>query len=247
MYTYDPIARQYRDGRQSDIYQYVELHTYFSKLNQVSSKSVLDLGCGEGVYSRTLKKRGAAKVVGVDSSLGMLAEAKAQEAENPLGIEYISSDMRELGTIGSFDLVCAAFSLNHAKTRAEIHEMCQTIYNNLKPNGRFLGLNNNVGLSPNAYDRLEKYQYHRQYEEGGALRDGVPISSLAFELDGQPYFIDDYYLSQETYEWAFKQAGFKQVNWYQPMVSPEGIEKHGAEYWKDLLENPPMVLIEALK
>ncbi|MDJ1183105.1 class I SAM-dependent methyltransferase [Roseofilum casamattae] len=247
MSVYDPIAKQYRESRQSEIYNHIELYTYFNKLGDVSGKSILDLGCGEGVYSRKLKESGATKVVGVDISSGMLAEAKAQEAQNSLGIEYILSDMRKLGTIGSFDLACAMFSLNHAKTREDISEMCQTIYDNLKPNGRFLGLNNNVELSPDAYRHLEKYKYHRQHEEGGALKDGVPISSLAYELDGKPYFIDDYYLSQETYESAFKQAGFKQVNWYQPMVSPEGIEKHGEAYWKELLENPPMVLIEALK
>ena len=77
----------------------------------------MDLGCGEGIYARKFKQKGAGRVVAADISEGMLTLAKEQEAKEPLGIEYILSDMQELGQVGSFDLVTAAYSLNHAQSK----------------------------------------------------------------------------------------------------------------------------------
>jgi SAM-dependent methyltransferase len=249
MAVYDPIATQYKEFRQHqiyDIYCYVETYTYLTKLGDISGKSILDLGCGEGIHSRNFKKNGAAQVVGVDISPKMIELAREQEAKEPLGIEYIVSDMCELGKIDSFDLVGAAYSINHAQTKDQLRQMCQTIYDNLKPGGRFVALNNNVGLSPESYKRIEKYGYYRDTHISN-FQDGMAIPSLAFDVNGEQIVIDDYYLSQETYEWAFKEVGFKTVNWYKPMISPEGIEKFGQNYWQDLLDNPPMRLIECQK
>ena len=48
---------------------------------------MVDLACGEGHYTRMLPSLGASKVVGLDRSEGMIALARAQESEHPLGIE----------------------------------------------------------------------------------------------------------------------------------------------------------------
>ena len=45
-----------------------------------TGKDVLDVACGEGFYSRLIRQRGAAKVVGVDLSAGMVELARKQEA-----------------------------------------------------------------------------------------------------------------------------------------------------------------------
>lgn len=249
MAVYDPIATQYKQFREHqiyDIYCYVETYTYFSQLGDLQGKSILDLGCGEGIHSRNFKKNGAARVVGVDISPKMIELARAEEAEEPLGIEYIVSDMCELGQIDTFDLVGAAFSINHAQSPEQLRQMGQTIYDNLKPGGRFVALNNNVALSPESYNRLEKYGYYRN-KDLSDFQEGMAVPSLAFEVNGEEIVIDDYYLSQETYEWAFKEVGFNTVNWYKPMIAPEGIEKWGQEYWQDLLDHPPMRLIECQK
>lgn len=249
MEVYDPIATQYKQFRENliyDIYYYVETYTYLSQLGDLSGKSILDLGCGDGIHSRNFKKKGASRVVGVDISTQMLELARAEEAKEPLGIEYILSDMCELGKIDAFDVVAAAFSINHAQTKEHLRQMCQTIYDNLKPGGQFVALNNNLGLSPESYECLEKYGYYRN-KDLGDFEEGMPIPSLAFEVNGEQVVIDDCYLSQETYEWAFQEVGFKRVNWYKPMVSPEGIEKWGQEYWQDFLDHPPMRLIECQK
>ncbi len=60
MEVYDPIATQYKQFRENliyDIYYYVETYTYLSQLGDLSGKSILDLGCGDGIHSRNLKKK----------------------------------------------------------------------------------------------------------------------------------------------------------------------------------------------
>ena len=52
---------------------------------------VLDLACGYGQASRYLAQRGA-RVSGLDISAALLSRARQLEAEQPLGIRYISGD-----------------------------------------------------------------------------------------------------------------------------------------------------------
>jgi 2-polyprenyl-3-methyl-5-hydroxy-6-metoxy-1,4-benzoquinol methylase len=66
---------------------HVEHFTLFEALRDLSDKSVLDLACGEGFYTRCLKRGGAARVVGVDISQGMIDLARHQEERDGLGID----------------------------------------------------------------------------------------------------------------------------------------------------------------
>jgi SAM-dependent methyltransferase len=73
---------------------------------------VLDLGCGQGRFTRVLASSGA-KIVAVDWSRGMLAAARRRERANPVGIRYVHADARTLRgrwPSGSFDLVVGCMS-----------------------------------------------------------------------------------------------------------------------------------------
>jgi len=77
-------------------------------LGDVRGTSILDLGCGEGGYSRELARRGA-KVVGVDGSARLIEVARRRAPE----IEFIVANANALDPIASqsFDTVVAAMSL----------------------------------------------------------------------------------------------------------------------------------------
>lgn len=80
----------------------------------VAGLRVLDLGCGQGWFSRQLAQRGA-EVTGVDISANQIANARRHEAEEPLGISYLHLDaMRaaEQWPANSFDLVTACMVLH---------------------------------------------------------------------------------------------------------------------------------------
>ena len=241
---YDTIAQQYQQVHASPRSLYINTYTYLHLLGELTGKSILDLGCGEGFYTRQFSHEGATRVVGVDISPQMIELAQQKEARNPHGIEYLTADVCELGQIGSFDLVVASYLLNHAQTKQQLLQMCQTIYTNLKPSGRFVSINDNVAQSPESYPLCAKYGLTKSIS--GSLVEGVPIT-ITFSGNGQTFSLDDYYLSRATYEWAFKTAGFQEIRWHSPLVSPEGIQEFGQEFWQDFLDYQPMIGIEAGK
>jgi SAM-dependent methyltransferase len=241
---YDTIAELYKKSKELPKGLNIDVYTYFYLLGELAGKSILDLGCGEGFYTRKFRQKGATRVVGVDVSPKMIELAFHEEAKEPLGIEYIVADVCELGQIGHFDLVVASYLLNHCQTKEQLLLMCQTIYVNLKPSGRFVGINDNVAQSPESYPICEKYGLTKSISE--SLAEGMPIT-VTFSVDGQKFSVYDYYLSRATYEWAFRTAGFKEIRWHKPIVSPEGVQEFGKEFWQDFLDYQPMVGIECLK
>ena len=241
---YNTIAQQYQKSKELPKGLNIDVHTYFHLLGDIAGKSILDLGCGEGFYTRKFKQKGAATVVGVDISEKMIELARQEEAREPLGIEYVIGDVCKLDKIGSFDLVVASYLLNCAKTKEQLLKMCQSIYANLKPGGRFVSINDNVEQLPESYPICKKYGFTKSISE--PLQEGTPIT-LTFSVDGQKFSLIDYYLSKATYEWAFRSVGFKEIRWQKPIVSPEGVKKFGQEFWQDFLDYAPMVGIECLK
>ena len=246
MAVYDSIAEPYKKALERPYRLHVMNYTYFNLLGDIAGKSILDLACGEGLYTRKLKLKGAARVVGVDISEKMLSLAKLEETRQPLGIEYILCDVRELGEIGSFDLVVATFLLNYAQSKEQLLSMCQTIYANLKPGGRFVTINGNLELPPEFYPLLEKYGVYRSVSE--PLQPGVPIN-ITLKIPGSKETVsfDIYYLSHATYEWAFRTVGFTEIRWHKMSVSPEGLSEFGREFWQDVLDHPYHIAIECLK
>lgn len=55
---------------------FVRYETTLNESGDVRGKSVLDIGCGSGIYSVELAKRGAKRVLGIDFSEPMLAMAR---------------------------------------------------------------------------------------------------------------------------------------------------------------------------
>ena len=93
---YDPIAEQYKRSKQQPWRTYIEAFTLMDLIGDPPGKEVIDIACGEGCYTRLLRQRGAEKVTGVDLSERMVELAKAQEAVQRLGIDYVVGDGRNL-------------------------------------------------------------------------------------------------------------------------------------------------------
>ena len=83
----------------------------------LSGRSVLDIGCNAGFYSIEMKRRGAGRVLGIDSDERYLAQARL--ASETLGfddIEFAQADVYDVGAIGEkFDLVIFMGVLYHLR------------------------------------------------------------------------------------------------------------------------------------
>ena len=247
--AYDSFANLYHKLRQqseNDPFRQMTEYTFLNVVGDVADKSILDLACGTGVFTRMF--RSATKhVVGVDISEKMIEIAKQEEAREPLGIEYIVRDVLELGEIDQFDIVVAVFLLNYSQTKEQLLKMCQNIYANLKPNGRFVTVNGNVELPPEVYPKHRKYSVTPFNKSiSGPLQEGTPIT-MTFDIDGDQFSFDIYCLSKATYNWAFQEAGFREIHWHKETISPQSIEQFGEEFWRDALDYPMNVYIECVK
>jgi 2-polyprenyl-3-methyl-5-hydroxy-6-metoxy-1,4-benzoquinol methylase len=101
MPEYDDIAADYAASKQLPYRIAVEAPTLFALAGDVRGKTILDLPCGDGTYARAFARRGAASVLGVDLSSGMVERARMSEREAPLGIRYQVGHAASLGTLGA--------------------------------------------------------------------------------------------------------------------------------------------------
>lgn len=242
--NYDPIAEQYQRSKQQPWRTYIEAFSLMELIGDPTGQSVLDVACGEGFYSRMLKQRGAARVTGVDLSPGMVELARRQEATHQQGIEYVVADARQYGPTESFDLVVAAYLLNYAQNRQELQAMCHGIARCLKPGGRFVTVNCSPSLRFSTAPSYRKYGFETSVV--GAWQEGSPIT-WKFHLSDGILEIENYHLDTAIHEEAFRQAGFRQVHWHGPRLSPDGLEFQDQSFWSSFLEHSPVALIECVR
>jgi len=83
--TYDRIAGHFAQTRE---YPWPEVESF---LEGRTAGLALDLGCGNGRHAELLADR-ADRVLGVDASRGLLAEASERAAEREFGVELVAGD-----------------------------------------------------------------------------------------------------------------------------------------------------------
>lgn len=238
---YDPIAEQYKRSKQQPWRTYIECFTLMKLIGDPRGLHVLDVGCGEGFYSRLIRERGAARVAGIDQSHGMIELARTQEAQHRLGIDYIVGDARELPVTRQFDLVMAAYLLNYAQDPQELQAMYDGLARSLRPGGRFVTVNGNPALTFPSAPSYRKYGFETSVR--GRWQEGAPITWTFYLHDGS-FEIENYHLDSTTHETACRVAGFREIRWHPVELSPEGLSVHDQAFWSTFLDYPPIAFIE---
>ena len=82
----------------------------------LTGKSVLDIGCNGGFYSMEMKKRGAERVLGIDFDEAYLAQARFAAQTMDYDIEFRKLSVYDLGQLGEhFDVVLFMGVLYHLR------------------------------------------------------------------------------------------------------------------------------------
>jgi tRNA (mo5U34)-methyltransferase len=82
----------------------------------LSGKTVLDIGCNAGFYSQQMKRRGASRVLAIDDNEHYLEQARFAAEVNQLDIEFRRLSVYELAKLGeSFDVVLYMGVLYHLR------------------------------------------------------------------------------------------------------------------------------------
>lgn len=238
---YNPIAEKYKRSKLQPWRTHIESFTLLELIGDLAGKSVLDVACGEGYYTRLVRQRGAAQVLGVDLSDRMIELARAQESAEPLGIEYRVGDGRNLQLPEKRELVVAAYLLNYARDRGELAAMARGIAACLKPGGRFVTVNSSPLLDFSRAPSFKKYGFETTFV--GQWREGTPIT-WTFYLDDGAFQLENYYLDAAVHEDVFRTAGFREIHWHVPRLSADGESEFGRQFWDTFLASPPVAFIE---
>jgi tRNA (mo5U34)-methyltransferase len=83
---------------------------------RLDGKTVLDVGCNAGFYALEMKRRGAARVLGIDDSESYLAQARFAAEVSGLDVEFERLSVYDVGRLGErFDLVIFMGVLYHLR------------------------------------------------------------------------------------------------------------------------------------
>ncbi|MDX2075948.1 MAG: methyltransferase domain-containing protein [bacterium] len=243
---YNLVADQYDLSFQLAPYRlYIEAFSVYKLLGDVTGKSVIDLATGTGFYARALRKHGATKVVGVDIASDMVQIGQMAEAAEPLGIEYHAQDVIQFKAEEPFDLALAVYLLHYAPSKEALGAMCNAIANTLKTGARFVTYIFNPDLSRDP----SYYQSHGLNVKASSAppSDGETVP-FSVSLGGMttPDIIG-YRWEKETVNQALTDAGFININWVMPTLSPDGEKQFGAEMFEKYLKQPHAVLLECVK
>ncbi|HZR83052.1 MAG TPA: methyltransferase domain-containing protein [Candidatus Binatia bacterium] len=243
--AYDRIGDRYSEAKTAPWRLHLEANTLERLAGDVRGARVLDAACGDGFYSRRLARRGAALTVGVDASAEMVGLGDLAERREPLGCRYLQADVADMGVIGSFDLVVAAFLLNYARTRDELDRFCRALYANLRPGGRLVGVNDYTDDGITGTRAFERHGFRKVGPTPYA--EGRPIAYEFALPAGRSFAITNYYWRPETYVEALANAGFRDARWVPFEVASEASASFQPGFFGDLVERSPMAAFAACR
>lgn len=160
-------------------YYRLEVHgpALLAACEPLAGERVLDLGCGEGYFSRELARQGT-RVAAVDLSEELLGYAQAREQEEGLGIEYHQMSAAEIARHwepAAFDLVTGCMSL---QDMSEVQGVLHGAHQLLRPEGRMVFSVPHPGTdtSVRTWERDERgaklaLRIDRYFDSGPALCD----------------------------------------------------------------------------
>lgn len=198
---------------------------------------VLDLGCGEGYCSRELSKRGAKQVYGIDLSEAMIAAARSQEAQEPLGIEYevgCATDLQKFAD-AQIDLVVAVFLFNYL-TIAQTQQCMAQVSQILRPGGQFIF---SVPHPAFPYMRQPEYPFYFQVDQQSyfSQRD-TQFPGRIWKRDGSWLDVQLVHKTFTDYFEALHSTGFSTMPTMQELrVTPEHVELD-PEFFEPLVDFP---------
>jgi toxoflavin synthase len=220
----------------------VEPHV-LATLGDVCGKDLLDLGCGDGVFSRLVMRGGAHRVVGVDISPEFIRIARDTEAREPLGVEYHVGSHLDLEETRQFDAALAVFVLHYADTREDLYRMCANVSRSLVSGGLLVAVINSFQDDPFFTAGPNLTRYGITFHLSGALREGdkVPMEMHA----EHPFTVDVTHWSRETYARTLRDVGFDNVKITPLTPSDASLAELGQPYWQDLIDHPAAYVIQA--
>jgi tRNA (mo5U34)-methyltransferase len=155
----------------------------------LTGKTVLDIGCNGGFYAIEMKRRGASRVVAVDSDADYLAQARFAAGVLGMDIEFGELSVYDVGALGErFDIVLFMGVLYHLRHPLLALDLIRE---------HVCG------------DMMVFQSMQRGSSEAGAVNEDYPFSETAvFDRPDWPklHFVEDRYARDPTNWWVPNRA-----------------------------------------
>jgi ubiquinone/menaquinone biosynthesis C-methylase UbiE len=202
----------------SELYQRVVIPGALRLLDVKAGEKVLDLGCGQGVFTRALAEAGA-EATGVDSSPALIQKARSYPARAKL--RYLVRDAAKLRDLDAFDAITSILALQNM---AHLDAVCQAGAGILQKRGRFLWVINHPCF------RIPKqsswgFEEHVQYRRIDAYSTPMNIPIVMHPGMAQSESTTSFHYSladlmRPAFEAGFRLAGLEE--WHSDKISEPG-------------------------
>lgn len=183
-------------------------------IGDVTRQDVVDLGCGEGRFSRMMAERGA-KVTGLDLNERFIDFARANQFDDE---EYVVGDMENLSGSPdqSFDMAVSYITLVDVP---DFRRAVEDAYRVLRHEGLFVVCNLQPMITAgNGWIKHVNEKLHFK------LDDYFDESVRVVRISG--YEIHNFHRTLSNYVNSFVKAGFVVEGLKEPMPSPQQVEKY---------------------
>jgi SAM-dependent methyltransferase len=193
-------------------------------IGPVRGRTILDVGCGQGFFSRQLARRGG-RVTGIDWSARMIESARRHERERPLGLVYRRLDARRLSSVWTrpqFDLVVGAMSL---MDMPNVGRVIRGAFRVLRPGGRFV-----FSISHPVNTAAVGFEHPKSRPRGALLIDHYfdeGPAALRWEMKRllRPFSTPIWHRSLETWFSMLRRSGFDVLALKEPRATPGVVRK----------------------
>ena len=205
--TYDEISEKYRQSESVSQRKNVIKGKFEQFLEIKKPHSLLDLGCGSGVFAIIAKQTGVEKVIGVDSSSAQIKIAKDRTESLNLEIEYLIQDITFLEVGQKFDVISSIFGFCYASSRQILRKQLESAHIHLKMNGNIFAV-----VSHPQHPTRDWGESYRVYAQN-TLRDGLKLK-CDFLIDGEVVATDyKFYWTKQTWEKTLEDIGYNDISW----------------------------------
>lgn len=230
---YDSISKEYAGLVEVDpSKKFVQYPSALRLLGDVSQKSVLDVGSGNGIFARELARKGAI-VTGYDISAEQVATAQKAEQSEPLKIEYSVSSPLEFSTDKKFDKAVSVLVLLYAPDKKYLEAFFSSTNKLLKNGGEFVS----VTFNPR-FQRFGEILYNRRFTKTETGKIKVEFFNQNQATNFSAEFTD---FTAEDYEQAAKDGGFEKSEWKNLQIEELGLQELGQDFWKGYEEDCPYI------
>jgi ubiquinone/menaquinone biosynthesis C-methylase UbiE len=216
--------------------EYVNLPKIIKLLGNVKNKEILELGCGNGYWLRSLSKRGA-KCTGIDISDEQLLTAKKMDSHKV--ISFLKRDIAKPIIVKKrYDVVLLFKVILEFKEKKKVNAIFHNAHNFLKKGGRLIILD----LHPFAPTLQHTITVPKNYNY---FYSGVCVKAMSTRFDGVKVYYNDHHWTFTDLSDFLSKNNFLTVKMIEHRASPALVRKFPS--LKNRKDTPMDIIIEAIK